>query len=171
MHHATDQLGVFYERRWMMKGYILSVIAAAIICAVAKSLLPNRTGTGRVVGLICGILMAITVLSPLVQVSFDHIGDYFDDISLQSAGYIAEGESAARETLSAVIKEQAETYILDKATRMGLDISVEVELDADNHSVPCGVTVTGTVSPYAREVIGSYMEDTLGIAKENQKWI
>lgn len=153
-----------------MKGYILSVIVAAILCAVVRALLSEQTATGRVVQLLSGVLMAVTVVAPLVNISFDRLGNYFAFVTNQSETYISEGEVAAHEKLSAVIKDQTETYILDKATRMGLSISVEVELDDSNHSVPCGATVTGTVSPYAREVMSSFMEDTLGIAKENQKW-
>jgi len=59
---------------------------------------------------------------------------------------------------------------LDKANRMGLQISVEVELDDKRGNIPCGVTVTGKLSPYARTALGAYMEETLGIAKEKQKW-
>ena len=59
---------------------------------------------------------------------------------------------------------------MDKADRMGLEISLEVELD-DNNSVPSGACISGDLSPYAKKVLGEYIEDSLGIAKENQKWI
>jgi len=58
---------------------------------------------------------------------------------------------------------------LDKANQMGLDISVEVSLGEDD-MIPNGIAITGTVSPYAKEVMETFMEDTLGIAKENQQW-
>lgn len=154
-----------------MKGYILSVVAAAIVCAVVRALLTEQSATGKVVRLLSGVLMAVTVISPLAHISFDRVGDYFDSISYQSDTYVAEGEAAAQESLAGVIKDQTESYILDKATRMGLDISVEVELDASNHSVPSGAIITGEISPYARELMSGFIEDTLGIAKENQKWI
>ena len=53
---------------------------------------------------------------------------------------------------------------------MGLKIGVEVELDEAKYSVPSGVIFTGSVSPYAKEVLSTYVEDNLGIVRENQKW-
>ena len=153
-----------------MKGYIISVVAAAIVCSAARTILSNKTAPGRILRMLCGVVMTVTVLSPLSKLSFDRVSVYFDDISLASSAYVSEGERAAQESISAVIKQQAEAYILDKATRMGLSVSVEVELDDGNNPVPCGVTVNGAMSPYAREQMREYIEDTLGISKENQKW-
>ena len=53
---------------------------------------------------------------------------------------------------------------------MDLQIAVEVELDGHNGNIPCGVVISGSVSPYGQTQLGGYIEDTLGIAKENQIW-
>lgn len=156
--------------RLHLKGYILSIVAAAIVCAVTKGLLNGKTATGRIAGLLSGILMAITVISPLRNITFFGITDYINDLSSDGDTYVMEGKTMAENHTADIIKSQTEAYILDKATRMGLEISVEVELDDNNGSIPCGATVTGTVSPYAKEVLGSYMEDNLGISKEKQRW-
>lgn len=153
-----------------MKSYIISVIAAAIICAISRALLSEKTAYGQLVKLLTGILMTITVISPLIHLSFDRITDYFDGLTWEANAYVADGESFAQENTARIIKEKTEAYILDKANCMGLEIAVEVELDADNNSIPGGVVITGSLSPYAKEVMSGFMEDTLGIAKENQKW-
>ena len=153
-----------------MKEYILSIVAAAVICAITKVFLNNKTAIGRIAGLISGILMTVTVVAPLGNITFSGITAYLDGLSSDAREYVAEGMSIAESETVNIIKSQTGAYILDKANRMGLEISVEVELDGHNGNIPCGVTVTGNVSPYAREQLGSYMEDTLGIAKENQKW-
>ena len=54
---------------------------------------------------------------------------------------------------------------------MGLQITVEVELDDSNSSVPSKVRIIGNISPYAKEVMGMYIEEKLGIAKEYQQWV
>lgn len=153
-----------------MRSYILSIVAAAIVCAVAQGLLTKNTPTGRIVRLLCGILMAVTLITPLGKISFQGLTDYWDDLSYDAQEYVNEGTSMAENQMYDIIKSQSEAYILDKANRMGLQIAVEVELDDRNKNIPCGVVVSGTVSPYAREQLASYIEDTLGIAKENQKW-
>ena len=153
-----------------MKAYVLSIVAAAIVCAVAQGLLTKKTATGRIAQLLCGILMAVTLIAPLGSISFHGLTDYWNDLSYDAQDYVSEGTAMAENQMCDIIKSQSEAYILDKANRMGLQITVEVELDGHNKNIPCGVVVSGTVSPYARVQLGSYMEDMLGIAKENQKW-
>lgn len=153
-----------------MKEYILGIIAAGIICGIVQNLVSSKTATGRILRLLTGILMVITILSPVVNVSFTNISDYLDEINTQGDIYANYGSAMANESVCAIIKDQAEAYILDKADRMNLDISVEVALDEHNNSVPCEVTIAGNLSPYAKEVLGSYIEENLGIAKEYQRW-
>ncbi len=153
-----------------IKSYILSIIAAAIVYGIARGLLNEKTTTGQIAKLLSGILMVITILSPLTNISFRNVTNYFDGLSMESDAYVEDGKKAAQESIAEIIKSKAEAYILDKANRMGLEIAVEVELDDSDNTVPCGVTITGKLSPYAKEVMGTYLEDNLGIAKENQQW-
>ena len=153
-----------------MKSYILSIVAAAIVCAVTKSFLNQKTATGRIAGLLSGILMAITVIAPLGDITFSNITDYLDGLSYEADIYVKKGQAMAENRTADIIKAQTEAYILDKANSMGLEITVEVELDESNGSVPCGAAVKGTLSPYTKEVLGTYMEDNLGISKEKQRW-
>ena len=154
----------------VLKAYMLSVVAAAILCAVAQGLLSKKTAIGRIVYLLSGILLAVTVIAPLGNITFHGVSDYWEKISDDAQKYVSEGTAMAENQKLDIIKTQTEAYILDKANRMGLQIAVEVELDDYKGNIPCGVVVSGTVSPYAKEQLGSYMEDTLGIAKENQEW-
>lgn len=153
-----------------MKSYIVSVVAAAIVCAVSRGLLDSKNAIGRIIKLLCSILMAVTVIAPLGNITFNGVADYWDGLSVDAEKYVAEGTALAENQMTDIIKSQSETYILDKAKRMGLQISVEVELDGHNGNIPCGVVISGNVSPYAKEQLGSYVEDTLGIAKEKLKW-
>ena len=154
-----------------MKQYIISIIAAAIIGAVVKSMLPEKGSVGRIAGLLCRILTVVTILAPLSDIQFSRIPNYLENISGDAGVYVEEGKLAAEKQTADIIKDQMEAYILDKANRMDLEISVEVELDDDNGNIPCSVVVVGSCSPYAKEVLGTYIEDNLGISKENQKWM
>ena len=153
-----------------MKEYVLGIVAAAIVSAIAKGFLSNKTATGRIAGLLSGILLAVTVIAPLGNISFKGVSDFWEGLSSDASKYVREGISAAEKQEADIIKSQCEAYILDKANRMGLQIAVEVELDDQNGNIPCGVVINGNVSPYGQVQLGSYIEDTLGIAKENQKW-
>ena len=153
-----------------MNEYVLRIVAAGIICAVARSFLDKRTAIGRIARLICGILMAVTVIAPLGSITFSGISDFWEDLSEDANQYVLEGTSLAEKEKAEIIKPQIEAYIVDEANRMGLQIAVEVELDGHNGNIPCGVVISGNVSPYGQTQLESYIVDTLGIAKENQIW-
>jgi len=153
-----------------MKNYIFSIITAAIVCGIVKGFLSEKTTIGRIGGMLCGIYMVITIIAPLKDISFSGIGSYLNGLTTDADAYVQEGKHAAEIQMRDIIKTQTEAYILDKANRMGLEISVEVELDVNNSSVPCGTVVNGAISPYAKEVLSSYIEDNLGISKEKQRW-
>ncbi len=153
-----------------IKVYVLRIVIAAIVCGIVRSLLKEKTATGKMANLLCGILMAITILSPFASISFRNISSFYEDIELDASKYVNDGKTAAQESAAEIIKSQTEAYILDKANNLGLQIAVEVELDDSNNSVPCGVVITGAVSPYAKGTLGTYMQEYLGIPKENQQW-
>ena len=153
-----------------MKNYILSIVVAGIVCAITQSLLNKKTAVGQILRILTGILMTITVISPIADIRFINITDYIDGLSYEADAYVADGKTMAQEGIGGIIKDQVEAYILDKATHMDLALAVEVELDDSNNSIPCGVTITGDASPYAKEVMRTYIEETLGIAKEKQRW-
>ena len=145
-------------------------MAAAIVAAIVKSIFPENTANGKITGLLCRILVVVTVVMPLRDIRFSSISNYFNSLSEDAALYVSEGKTMAENYALDIIKEQTEAYILDKANRMGLELSVEVELDGNNGNIPCGVVIKGSASPYAKEVLGTYIEDNLGISKENQDW-
>lgn len=153
-----------------MRDYILSVIAAASISAMVFCLMDGKSTSGKMLRLICGVLMVITVLTPLTKISFDHIASFWNSVSVNAEGYVAQGEQEAKDARNAIIKERSEAYILDKANGMGLEITVEVELDDSNDSIPGQITISGSVSPYAKGVLSEYIADNLGIPKECQQW-
>ena len=63
-----------------MRNYILSVVAAAVICVIAGNLISEKTANGQILKLLCGILMTITALSPLFNIGFEHIEDYLNTV-------------------------------------------------------------------------------------------
>lgn len=171
MYADSDQSCVFYEWNEIMKNYILSIIAAAFVCALAITVTNPKTAVGQIVKLLAGILMTVTIVAPLTDISFQNVTEYFSGLSAEADSFVDEGTNLYKDNVAGIIKSQTEAYILDKAERMGLEIAVEVELDVSNNSIPRAVTVFGALSPYAKETLGDYIADTLGISKENQEWM
>ena len=152
-----------------MKNYVISILACAIICSIACSVFDNKSSTGRIIKILTGILMTATILIPLKNFDSYNISGFFNSASMEANEYVEEGKKDFRNNVTDIIKSRTEAYILDKAKSMELDISVEVEL-SDENSVPCGIKVTGSVAPYEKNILSDYIEETLGIPKENQKW-
>ena len=171
MYSSAGKRCLFYERDGRLREYILSLIAAAIICAIVACLVSGNTITGKMLRLLSGILMLITAITPLATISFHNISTFFDDINFAADAYVSEGERIANDEFSAIIKGQSEAYILDKATRMGLEIAVEVELDGGNNSIPRQIRITGEISPYEKGLLSEFITDNLGIPKECQQWM
>ena len=152
-----------------MKGYILSIVIAAIICSVLGSILDGNKSAGRIIKMLSGILMVFVLLTPFRDISLASIPNQLEDIADDAKGYVEDGKSSAQYDKGIIIKKRTEAYIVDKAKDMGLDISVEVRLDDDN-SIPCEVILTGNLAPFEKSLICDFIEDKLSITKEHQQW-
>lgn len=150
-----------------IRQYILAVTAAAILCGMVTSLMGEKGTPAALAKLIAGIFMAMVVVSPLTNVEFDDWTAWTSQISFDAEAAAAEGEAAAAEMYSSFIKEQTETYILDKAETLGVSVTVEVTVE---DGLPAAVRLSGDASPYAKAKLMSYISEELDISKENQQW-
>lgn len=114
--------------------------------------------------------MALTVVSPLLQVRLEGLKDLTLDIQLEASDAAAVGENLGRQEMEAIIIDRTQAYILDKAEELGLCLSVKVELSGEEYPLPIGVRLEGDASPYARMVLTDYISQTLGISVEDQQW-
>lgn len=153
-----------------IRAYILSVIAAAVLCTIIQRLMGEKSAYKEIIRLVSGIFLAVTVVSPFAKLQIRDFSDYLDGIELEANSAAAIGEESLKDGLNAIIKEKSEAYILDKATSMGLDLRVEVTLDDSETPVPSAVTVTGNVSPYQKRKLKQIIADEIGVQEDNQTW-
>lgn len=154
-----------------IRQYFLSVTTAAIICAVLKALPGSKGITGGIVKLICGLFLAFTVIRPVTDIRIEDFSVFIGDISADAQTAISIGEDFSRDNLAALIKEEAEAYILDKAQALNADIQVTVAVSRDSQPSPEEVYITGNVSPYIKAQLQKIITEDLGVAKEYQIWI
>lgn len=153
-----------------IRQYLLSVTAAAILCAIVKALTDKKGAPTTLIKLISGIFLAITVFAPLTNIDLSNLTDYMKSFTVDADTAAAVGTDYAREETAAIIKAQTEAYILDKASSLGADLQVSVTLSDDTLPVPCAVVITGGIAPYAKERLTRYITDDLNIPEAQQTW-
>lgn len=153
-----------------IRQYLLTIVAAAIVCSVVTNIVGKNGANAAVVKLLTGLFLAVTVISPWTKMQIIDFSAYADGLSAQAEDAAAYGESIANEEMSAIIKSRTEAYILDKAASLGLDLTVEVTVSGSNPPQPYTVTIHGAAAPYAKQQLQNMIANDLGIPEENQLW-
>lgn len=153
-----------------IREYVLSIVAAGMISGICISLVPKNTSAGMIIKMLGGIFLAVALIAPLIKVRFDDLTGLWDQISVEADSLVEEGSNSTQEALSLVIKENLESYILDKANSLGLEIQVSVIMDQEDQTMPQQIEIHGAVSPYQQKILSDYIADQLGITEEQQIW-
>ena len=154
-----------------IKDYFVSIVATAILCSLASSLLGKKGTSSAIINLICGVIMAATIILPWKQIRIPDITSLYNEL-LDNADAVAfSGQLTANEATAEIIKSKSEAYILDKASDMGLSIEVEVTVSNDNLPIPSSIRIVGAVSPFAKKQLSNLISCDLGIPEDNQLWI
>lgn len=153
-----------------IRGYLLGVIGAAIICSIVKRLMGEKGPNAALTNLIAGVFMVFTLIRPLTSVEISGIDHWADGFREDAAQAVAQGEDQTRKALAQFITERTQAYILDKAQTLNAVLEVEVTLSDDDIPVPVKVRLEGKVSPYAKGRLEAIIIEDLGIEKENQIW-
>lgn len=83
---------------------------------------------------------------------------------------VDQGKEESQKAMAQIIKQETAAYILEKAQSLGAQIQVSVEVSDADLPIPVGVRISGTVAPYAKVQLQTFLEQQLGISKENQRW-
>ena len=150
--------------------YLLGFVCASIIVSIAIAISSKNPVIGAVIKLLSGIYLAITLLSPFLNVRIEDFTDWFDYIQLDSGAFITSGEEVSAKAMDEIIIEQTTAYILDKAAALKISPEVDVILSDDNRHVPYAVVLSGDASPYAKQKLQQIIAEELCIAKEHQTW-
>lgn len=153
-----------------IRNYLLSVTAAAIVCAIAKALVGHKSAHSHLIQLISGIFLSAIVIAPLLKINVPDIEDYMNTVTAESNAAVDHGIIYSNSEVAALIKEKTQAYILDKAAALGADIQVDVLLSDENPPIPERVFIRGTVSPYNKLQLTRCISEQLDIPEEAQIW-
>ena len=151
-----------------MREYFLSVICCAILCSIIRAVTDKKSTSGKLLKLISGVVLTFTVLAPVAEVKLEEISFYLSDLSAEGEAVASMGRAHAVDAMEAIIKQETEAYILDKANALHIELEVHVCLDEDMK--PSAVNLTGKIPESERKQLAHIIARDLGIAKEDQHW-
>lgn len=153
-----------------MKSYLLSVVVAAVLCGVVRRMVGEKGALGSMIRLLTGIVLALTVMTPLTKVELTRLSDITGTLSADGREAASVGVELSRNMLAESITARTEAYILDKAAALGVTLTAEIRLTDEEIPRPREVVLTGQVSPNAKAALSSILTEELGIERENQLW-
>jgi len=152
------------------KGYILSIIVTSVISSIFVNITKRMGTIGKIIKLLCGVLLVITLIRPITNLSGVKIPEYFSELEFDAENVIDQYQQLTADETQHIIKEQTEAYILDRATQMGLILEVDVNLSDASPYTPVSVVISGDASPYFKQQLQKVISNNLGIQEENQVW-
>ena len=150
-----------------MKGYILSVTAAAMLAAILRAL-AGEDGMGKLTKLLSGLFLVVTVFSPIVHLEIPDPSRWLEDYMAEGEAAAQSGEVMAKEYSASIISAELEAYILDKAAALGCELSAEARLD--DGGLPRVIMLSGDVSPADQAELSRMLVQELGIGEEAVIW-
>ena len=153
-----------------LKQYLFTIISAAIIVGVITTIFEKKSPNIRFIQMIGGLFILLTLCTPLTRKNFASFSCYFDEIEADSKDQVTMGQLAANDSMREIIKEQAEAYICDKATALGVELSVSVSVSTEEIPMPYAVKLEGSISPYAKSKITDIIANDIGISEDRQTW-
>lgn len=149
--------------------YFLRLCIAAVVGDGIQLLLGSGPA-GKLGKTICGIYLCLVAVSPLTRISLELPDELPGFFRTEENAAVAKGEDHYRNSVGAIITQQVQAYILNKAAALNAAVEVEaIQLDPQTNA-PTGITLRGSLTPYQKQMLSLCIQDDLGIEKEGQIW-
>lgn len=155
-----------------VRSWLLTVIAASLICALADALMPP--GAVRRVGrLVCGLVLLGAILTPLARLDLSGGQRWLEDYLASLENREAELAETVNEQMKVIIEQEYAAYIVDKAAGLGLTCTVQVEcaLSEDGLYLPVRTEVAGPQTAEVQAQLIRIISEDLGVPDSAQIYI
>ena len=152
--------------------WVRGIAGAALICAAATALTPKGK-VKNVLKLICGIVLIIAMINPIVEQDFPTMSLDISNYRKQADEIIGSTEEKQNNLSRSIIEHELEAYILDKAQSSDTELtSVEVSAKWGDESCwyPYEVKLVANIPQMEKNLISNSIEAELGVPKERQYW-
>lgn len=151
-----------------LRGWLLSVTAAATILAAAQALMPEGA-VKRAARLTAGLIMILALVQPLVRMDY---GDLYELVTALPTASAEELGDRAADPLRTVIEAELAAYVEGKAAELGCPCTVQVScaVDGSGVPVPAQVRLRGSFPDGEREILAAWLDRELGLPREAQSY-
>lgn len=140
-------------------------ICLIAICGSLISALPESKALQNRLRMVTGLFLILAIGTSVLNLSFDGVGDALRIVSEEGAAACQEGVELNSENFRRSISEQVQTYIEDKAFRLGIPLKAEVTVSQE------GLPRQAVLYAAEDRTLAEWIQSELGITKENQLWI
>ncbi len=154
------------------RGWLLAVIAASLLCALADALMPQGA-VKRVGKLVCGLVLIAAILSPAASLDLAEGQDWLEDYFANLDSRTAELKETVNSQRKAIIEGECGAYIVDKAEEFGWTCTARVVCEPTEEGLylPVRAEVSGPLTEEARARLCRVLAEDLGIPEEAQLYI
>ena len=155
-----------------VRSWLLAVIAAALLCAVAKTLMPSGA-VKRVGRLVCGLVLIGAILSPLGTPDLEGSRRWLEEYTTSLRAREAELEETANSQIKVIIEQKLAAYIVDKAAQLGVicRARVECKLSEDGLYLPVRTEVYGVMTADVQSELIRTIASDLGVPAQSQIYV
>lgn len=153
-----------------VRSYLLRLSVGAFFSAVLLACVP-KGAAHRAAALVCGLIMLLLALSPLAQADPDALSQAISRLELEKEEARTGIEIQNQELVASIISDRLQTYILDKASSLGLELTVEIEMQTRASTpYPTAVILHGSANAAQKQQLQTYLAQSFAIEPENQRW-
>ena len=156
----------------LIKSWLIGIVCCAVAVAIADNLMP-KGAVKRVSKLLCGIILLIATVKPLIDIDFSTLSRYMVEYNNAAGQYSADLSEVNERLSKVIIEEQSAAYILDKATSLDMDVTAEVEARRGDGELwyPYEATLSGEYTDAQKNELSELIEAELAIPAQRQNWL
>lgn len=155
----------------LIRTWLISVTAAAIIVAAADNLMPD--GAVKKIGkLTGGLLMIIAVLQPIKQFDLETMSDILTDYRIESQVSSAALEIENQAIMKRIIEGETSAYVQNKADALGISCLAETvcKVDESGNIYPVSMVIYGDLTQEQKAMLSRLIEGELAVPAENVQY-
>ena len=155
----------------LLSEWVRTMAAGALFCAVILALAPEGGGK-RALRLLCGVVLTLLLLRPLVKLDPEALAESLSRQRLLESGLLADAEDISLEARRRLIRDETEEYIWTAAAGLGIQrLGVRLTLrDGEGLSYPWAAELRGAWTEEQRKELSRLLAGELGIPEARQTW-